>query len=52
MTNTNNQRKTIEWEKLELSSRKLEIPGEHSMQRWAQYRNGMDLTEAEDIKKR
>ena len=30
------QRKTIEWERLEISSRKLEIPREHLMQRWAQ----------------
>ena len=30
------QRKTIEWERLEISSRKLEIPSEHFMQRWAQ----------------
>ena len=46
-------RKTIEWERLEITSRKLEIPGEHFMQRWAQKkdRNGMDLTETEDIKK-
>ena len=29
-------RKTIEWERLEISSRKLEIPREHFMQRWAQ----------------
>ena len=29
-------RRTIEWEKLEISSRKLEIPKEHFMQRWAQ----------------
>ena len=28
--------KTIEWERLEISSRKLEIPKEHFMQRWAQ----------------
>ena len=28
--------KTIEWESLEISSRKLEIPREHFMQRWAQ----------------
>ena len=28
-------RKTIEWERLEISSRKLEIPREHFMQRWA-----------------
>ena len=33
-----------------MSSRKLEIPREHFMQRWD--RSGMDLTEAEDIKKR
>ena len=29
-------RKTIEWERLEISSRKLEIPREHFVQRWAQ----------------
>ena len=36
------------------SSRKLEIPREHFMQRMDSIkdRNGMDLTEAEDIKKR
>ena len=28
-------RKTREWERLEISSRKLEIPREHFMQRWA-----------------
>ena len=26
------------WERLEMSSRKLEIPREHFMQRWAQYK--------------
>ena len=26
--------KTTEWERLEISSRKLEIPSEHFMQRW------------------
>ena len=26
---------TIEWKRLEISSRKLEIPREHFMQRWA-----------------
>ena len=36
--------------RLKISSRKLEIPREHFMQRWD--RNGMDLTEAGDIKKR
>ena len=30
------QRKTIEWERLEITSRKLEIPREYCMQRWAQ----------------
>ena len=29
------KRKTIEWERLEISSRKIEIPREHFMQRWA-----------------
>ena len=33
--NAKKQRKTTEWEKLEISSRKLEIPREHFMQRWA-----------------
>ena len=28
--------KKIEWERLEISSRKLEIPREHFMPRWAQ----------------
>ena len=31
--NAKKQRKTIEWERLEISSRKLEIPREHFMQR-------------------
>ena len=53
MINAKKQRKTIEWERLEISSRKLEIPREHFMERSAQKdRNAMDLTEAEDIKKR
>ena len=29
-------RKTVEWERLEISSKKLEIPREHFMQSWAQ----------------
>ena len=33
--NSPSQKKTIEWERLEISSRKLEIPREHFMQRWA-----------------
>ena len=42
--NSKKQRKTIEWERLEISSRKLEIPREHFMQRWAQYRTEMVWT--------
>ena len=34
--NAKKQRKTIESERLEISSRKLEILREHFMQRWAQ----------------
>ena len=30
------QGKKIEWERLEIASRKLQIPREHFMQRWAQ----------------
>ena len=44
--------KTTEWERLEISSRKLEISKGHFMQRWAQDRNGMNLTEAKDVTKR
>ena len=35
LSNQCKERKTIEWERLEISSRKLEIPREHFMQRWA-----------------
>ena len=44
---------TVEWERLEISSRKLEIPGNISCKEMGiiKDRNGMDLTEAEDIKK-
>ena len=38
------ERKTTEWERLEISSRKLEIPREHFMQRWAEYRTEMVWT--------
>ena len=34
--NAKKQRKTIEWERLEISSGKLEIPRDHFMQKWAQ----------------
>ena len=36
--------KTIEWERLEISSRKLEIPREDFMQKWAQERTEMAWT--------
>ena len=56
MINAKKYGKTIEWESLEISSRKLEIPREHFMQRWAWIEmvlwTEMDLTEAEDTKKR
>ena len=32
------------WERLEISSKKLEIPSEHFMQRWAQERTKMVWT--------
>ena len=52
--NAKKQRKTTEWERLEISSRKLEIPRKHFMPKMGliKDRNGRDLTEAEDIKKR
>ena len=49
------QRKTIEWERLEISSKKLETPTKekfHAKMGSTNDRNGMDLTETEDIKKR
>ena len=42
----------MEWERPEISSRKLEIPREHAKMDSIEDRNAMDLTEAEDIKKR
>ena len=44
--------KTIEWARLEMSSRKLEITGEHFIDGTAKDRNGVDLTEAKGVKKR
>ena len=38
------QRKATERERLEISSRKLEIPREHFMQRWARKRTKMVWT--------
>ena len=48
------QRKTIEWERLEVSSRKVRDTKEtfHAKMGSIKDRNGMDLTEAEDLKKR
>ena len=44
---------TIEWKRLEISSRKLEIPREHCAKIGTiKDRNVVDLTEAEDVKKR
>ena len=42
---------TIEWETLEITSRKLELPREHFMKIWARWRREIDLTETEDIKR-
>ena len=48
--NAKKQRKTKEWERLETSSRKLGTF--HAKMGTIKDRNGMDLTEAEDIMKR
>ena len=51
--NAKKQRKTIEWERLEISSRKLGTKGTfHAKMGTIKDRKGMDLTEAEGIKKR
>ena len=53
MINTKKWRKTTEWERLEISSIKLDTKGTfHAKMGLIKDRNGMDLTEAEDIKKR
>ena len=55
MINAKKLRKTIEWETLEISSRKLQIKYQGHISRkdgLNKDRNGMDQTEAEDIKKR
>ena len=54
MINAKKYRKTTEWERLEISSRKLEIPREHFNAKMGliKDRNGMDLTGAEGAKKR
>ena len=51
--NAKKQRKMIEWGRLEISSRKLDTKGTfHAKMGSIKERNGRDLTEAEDIKKR
>ena len=54
MVSVKKLRKTIEWERLELSSKKIrDSKGTfHAKIGSVKDRNGMDLTEAEDIKKR
>ena len=51
MISAKKQRKTIEWEILEISSRKSKEQLVHPKM-GTKDRNGIDLTEAEDIKKR
>ena len=49
--NAKTQRKRTGWERLEISSRKLESGlNKDAKMGSIKYRNGMDLTEAEDIK--
>ena len=53
MNKANKYSKTIEWKRLEISSRKLETKGIfHAMRGTIKDKNGMDLTKAEEIKKR
>ena len=50
VTNTKKYRKTIEWERLEISSIKLDTKGTfHAKMGTIKDRNGRDLTEAEEI---
>ena len=52
--NAKKQRKTVEWESLEISSRNLRDSNGtfHAKMGTIKDRNGIDLTETEDIKKR
>ena len=53
MNKTKKQRTIIEWEKLEIPSRKSDSKGTfHGKIGTIKDRNSMDLTEAEEIKKR
>ena len=51
MISAKKQRKIIEWERLEISSRKTKGTF-HAKMGSIKDRSGMDITEAEDIKKR
>ena len=51
--NAKKQRETTEWERLQISSRKSDTKGTfYAKMGIIKDRNGMDLTETEDIKKR
>ena len=52
MINAKKYRTTIEWGRLETSSRNLEIPTFHAKMGKVKNRNSIDLTEAEDPEKR
>ena len=53
MINAKKQRKIIEWERLEISKKIRDTKGNfHAKMGTIKNRNGMDLTEAEVIKKR
>ena len=54
MINAKKVEENKKWKRLEISSRKLEIPrgAFHAKMGLIKDRNGLDLTEAEDIKKR
>ena len=52
MNNAKKSRKTVEWERLEISLKKLNTKGLfHAKMGTLKDRNGMNLTEAEDIKR-
>ena len=53
MVSAKKQKKTIGWERLEISSRKLDTKGTlHAKMGTIKDRNGMDLTEAEELYKK
>ena len=52
MINAKKQRKTTEWERLEISSKNRDTKGTfHAKMGTIKDRNGIELTEAEDIKR-